>query len=190
MGEGDMAGKAAGWYQDPRGERSQRYWDGLAWTSFARGESGAAAAQADTGLYQPRRSSALPAAGWTTPGVRAVAGGQKLAIYAIALNIVTYVVAFFVAFGLIVANGGELTPGNEVIFYDIGRVVGFALWALLLVGVYRLTAGLGYSMAVRVLCLVLMLPPLFNLIVLLVLNRRAIRFLRGAGLRVGFFGVR
>jgi hypothetical protein len=183
VSDSDMAGRAAGWYQDPQGGRSQRYWDGLAWTSFVRDDR-AASAPPDTDLYQPPFSSAPSAAGGATPGVRAVASAQKLVLYAIAL----YIVAVVLRIG-IVASVGDAAAATTTLG-GLDALIALAAIVMALVGVYRLASAFGYSMVVRVLCLVLMFVPLVGLITLVVLNRRATSLLRGAGLRVGLLGVR
>ena len=59
-----------------------------------------------------------------------------------------------------------------------------------LVGTFKLCTGMGFSMASRVILLVLMFVPLVSLIVLLVLNAKATARLRAAGYHVGLLGAR
>jgi len=58
------------------------------------------------------------------------------------------------------------------------------------VGMFRLAGGLGYSTAVKILLVVLLLVPLVGLITLLVLNSRATKALQAAGYKVGLLGAR
>lgn len=101
-------------------------------------------------------------------GIEQVASAQKLIIYSI--------LGYFVA----MAVRAMLGP--------VGVLVALAALVMALIGTYRLCSGLGYSMPVRVLLLVLMFVPLLSLIVLLVLNGRATARLRAAGYRVGLLG--
>jgi Protein of unknown function (DUF2510) len=180
---GDRTGSAAGWYPDPRGECAQRYWDGLAWTSFARDAQTASAAP-DAGLDQPAPPVTAPEAGEATIDVRAVANAQKLVLYAIALSIVVLPVR--------VALASSSRPAIGVGSAAVGLVglIAFAGAVMVLVGAYWLASALGYRMRVRVLCVVLMFLPLINLVALFILNTRATAVLRAFGLKVGFLGVR
>ena len=72
-------------------------------------------------------------------------------------------------------------------------VVALLYWALLisiLVSVLRLLAALGVHVIWRIFCALLLIAPCINLLVLLVINGRATRALKDAGLRVGLMGVR
>ena len=55
--------------------------------------------------------------------------------------------------------------------------------------VFKLLKALYARILIRVAWLALMVVPLFNLIGLFILNRRATRLLRAAGYKVGFWGV-
>lgn len=102
------------------------------------------------------------------PGIDEVASAQKLIIYAI--------LAYFVAGAIRVSMG------------PVGLLVALGALVMGLVGTYRLCSGLGFSMASRIILLVLMFVPLVSLIVLLVLNAKATAKLRAAGYRVGLLG--
>jgi predicted RNA-binding Zn-ribbon protein involved in translation (DUF1610 family) len=72
-------------------------------------------------------------------------------------------------------------------------VVVLVYWALLisiLVSVLRLLAALRVHVIWRIFCALLLIAPCINLLVLLVINARATRALKDAGLRVGLMGVR
>lgn len=101
-------------------------------------------------------------------GIEQVASAQKLIIYSI--------LAYFAAAAIRASMG------------PIGVLVGLGALVMGLVGTYRLCSGLGYSMATRIILMVLMFLPLVGLIVLLVLNSKATGRLRAAGYRVGLLG--
>lgn len=98
-----------------------------------------------------------------------IKGGQKLVIYAL----LAYIAAMFM-------RGAGLEPFSLIA----------ALGALVmgLIGVYRLSVGLSYSMVVRVIFLILLFVPLVGLLVMLRLNANATTRLRTAGYRVGLLG--
>ena len=97
-----------------------------------------------------------------------IAGGQRLVIYAILLNLVV--------FALTVAIG------------DIAALLYLPVLALSLVGLHRLASGLGYAVWKEVCLMVLMLIPLLNIITLVVINSRATKTLRAGGYTVGLLG--
>ena len=109
-----------------------------------------------------------PAARPQYANIELIASGQKLVIYAIAMNVAS------------VALRGA---GLMLLF-----AVGIGALALSLTGVYRLATGLEFSRGVVFVCLFLMVVPLANLVVLLVLNSKATRALKDAGYTVGLFG--
>jgi hypothetical protein len=116
----------------------------------------------------PYRPPNAPSSASPEGDIETVAAGQKLVIYAI----LVYFLAVFVRMAL-----GPL-----------GLVVALGALGLALAGVVRLCTGMGDSTVTKVLCVVLMFVPLVGLVVLLVLNSRAISRLRAAGYRVGFLG--
>jgi hypothetical protein len=61
---------------------------------------------------------------------------------------------------------------------------------LALIGLVRLCGGLGYSLLVKILLVILMFVPIVNLVTLLILNSRATSSLRAAGYTVGLLGAR
>ncbi|OOG37507.1 hypothetical protein [Rhodanobacter sp. C05] len=101
-------------------------------------------------------------------GIDEVASAQKLIIYAI--------LTYFAAAAIRAYMG------------PVGLLVALGALLMGLVGTYRLCSGLGFSMASRVILIVLMFVPLVSLIVLLVLNAKATAKLRSAGYRVGLLG--
>jgi hypothetical protein len=117
--------------------------------------------------YQaPKAQVATPAG--RSEGTEKVASGQKLVIYAILFNFVT--LALQVAIG------------------PIAGLVGIVALVLSLIGIFRIGSGMGFSIVVKILLVVLMFVPLVNLITLLILNGRATKRLREAGYTVGLMG--
>jgi hypothetical protein len=114
----------------------------------------------------PKADVAMPLA--DEPRIEQVASAQKLIIYAI--------LAYFAAAVV------------RALLGPAGLLIGVAAVLMGLLGAYRLCTGLGYSVAIRVVLLLLMCVPLVSLIVLLVLNGKATRRLRAAGYRVGLLG--
>jgi hypothetical protein len=116
----------------------------------------------------------MPLAGEERPitalPIQKVASGQKLIIYAILVQL--------------------LTVGLQIAFGDIAGLVGIVAIVMSLVGMFRLASGLGYSVAARIVLVILLLVPVIGLITLLVLNSRATKALRGAGYKVGLLGAR
>jgi hypothetical protein len=102
------------------------------------------------------------------PAIEDVALGQKLVIYAILCNVITFL--------------GILLLG------DLAALFWFIALAISLYGIFKLTGGLGYAMFSRIILIVLMLVPFVNLLTLLTLNSRATTALRAAGYKVGLLG--
>jgi hypothetical protein len=102
-------------------------------------------------------------------GIEKVAGGQRLVIWGILVNIA--------AWGLQLA----ISP-------FLGLLLSLGAIGLSLVGIFRLATGMGYATAVKILLLVAMLVPIVNVLLLLTVNARATRRLRAAGYRVGLLG--
>jgi hypothetical protein len=67
-------------------------------------------------------------------------------------------------------------------------LISLALIILAIVGIIRLSSGLGYGLGARILIVLSLFIPLVGLIVLLVLNSRATNVLRSAGYKVGLMG--
>ena len=181
MSGSEVSGSAApGWYRDPWAQRSQRYWDGLAWTAFVRDGQTVPGVPPPSPAQPSFASAAAPADG-VAPCVRTVAKAQKLVLLAIALYIAVLVMrAVFILVGT-----------DTVIVYAVASLVpliALAALVMALIGVYQLTVAFDYSMAVRVLCLVLMFVPPAGLVMLAILNSRATSLLRAAGLKVGLLG--
>ena len=102
------------------------------------------------------------------PGIEQVFSGQKLVIYAILVYLAT----------ILVRGGGELIAG----------LLAIASLVLSLMGILRISSGLGYGTGTKVVLVILMFVPLVGLITLLVLNSKATNRLREAGYKVGLLG--
>lgn len=109
------------------------------------------------------------AAAGPAPDLGGLAGGQRLVIYAILLN--------FLAIALNLS-------GNPL----IGLPIGLTALVMSIIGIVRLTRGLGMGTGLMILCLLLLFVPLVNLITLLVLNGKATARLKAGGWKVGFLG--
>jgi hypothetical protein len=68
-------------------------------------------------------------------------------------------------------------------------IIFWVVQIFIIIGVVRLLAAMSVHIIWRILYIVLLFAPCINLLVLLVINRRATRALRNAGLRVGLMGV-
>jgi hypothetical protein len=106
-------------------------------------------------------------------GLRQVAGGQKLVIYSIVLNVVLF------AFELRQASAA----GAWLLM-----VLGLVDVVMAVAGVVRLCGGFGYWALSRVMLVAGCFVPLLNLMILVVLSRKATGRLRDAGCRVGLLG--
>lgn len=102
--------------------------------------------------------------------IEAVASGQKLIIYAILLNFIAIAVAAWI--------------GDIAGLISIGALV-LSIWGLL-----RLSGGLGYSVGLKILLVVLAFIPLVSLVMLLLVNNKATKTLRAHGYKVGLMGAR
>jgi len=102
------------------------------------------------------------------PGIEQLVSGQKLVIYAILVYLAIILVR--TAVGPI---AGLLAIGSLV---------------LSIMGILRISEGLGYGTGTKVLLFILMFVPLVGLITLLVLNSKATSLLRAAGYKVGLLG--
>ena len=104
------------------------------------------------------------------PGIEEVASGQKLVIYAI-----------LVYLAIILVRGGA---------GPVAGLLAIVSLVLSLMGILRISNGLGYGTGTKVLLVILMFVPLVGLITLLVLNAKATSRLREAGYQVGLLGAR
>lgn len=107
-----------------------------------------------------------------------VAAGQRLVIQGITATVAALVLNIVARFAHSPALG------------SLGAVVGLIALTLAIVGFLRLGEGFGYSLVLRIVLVMLAILPVVSLITLLVLNARATKMLRAAGIPVGFFGSR
>ncbi len=118
--------------------------------------------------------------------VEGLRAGQKLAIYAI----LVYLVTAFVQGGI---RGAIHGAGGATGLALVGGLVfltgAIAALVMSFMGIWKMGRGLGIGTAFRVVMLILMFVPLLNILLLLVVNARATRKLRQAGYKVGFLGV-
>jgi hypothetical protein len=114
-------------------------------------------------------STEMSAAG-TDGSIEDVAAGQRMIIFAILLNIVAAILS--------------VTVAESLIWLGAGATV------LAILGLVRLSDGLGYSGGTKILLIILSFFPLIALVMLLVINDKATKALRAAGYKVGLFGAR
>lgn len=100
--------------------------------------------------------------------IEKVKKGQKLLIYAILINISAYLV--------------QMAVGEIAVLVNIVSVI------MALVGLYYLAKGLGMSILMKIIVLILLFIPLLNLLTMLVMNSKATAKLRAAGYKVGLLG--
>jgi hypothetical protein len=125
------------------------------------------AAMAQDNPFQTPNSS-VGATATEVAGIADVASGQKLVIYAILVYFLAIVLQFVI--------------GPFAALLLLGTLV------MAILGIVRLASGLGISIAMRIVLVILLFIPLVGLIVLLSLNSRATKALREAGYRVGLLG--
>ena len=106
--------------------------------------------------------------------IEKVASGQKLIIYSILANL-----GLFVLSALLGDIAGLFLP-----------LVGIAAITLAILGLVRVTSGLGNPTSSLIIFIVLVFVPLVGLLMLVVVNARATRALRAAGYQVGLLGAR
>ena len=111
--------------------------------------------------------------------------GQRWITIAILLNLLCIIA------GVILPKIAASLPGGQVVAGVSGILVlaaGLSGLVLSLLGVLRLSSGLGRSIAMRIVFVIAMFIPLLSLIVLATLSSSATTALRAAGYRVGLLG--
>ena len=121
----------------------------------------------DTNPYQSPENDALPPEA-ANAHIERVASGQKMIIFAILVHISSVIL--------------------QIAVHPLFAVLGLVALVLSFVGIIKLALGLGSSLIMKILYLLLMFIPLINLITLLVLNGRATKVLRESGYKVGLLG--
>jgi hypothetical protein len=128
---------------------------------------------ATTNPYAAPKAKVADAAGHdgeTWERLKRVASGQRLIIYSLLVQIVS-----------VTLQGTIGIPGF---------ILGLAASIMAIVGVVRITGGLGRSLIAKIVYIVAMFIPLINLIAMLLLSSQATKALREAGLEVGFLGAK
>jgi succinate-acetate transporter protein len=108
--------------------------------------------------------------------IESVRTGQKIVIWAILLNIAIYLTQ------ILTMRGDNSIIGLLMI------VLGLFTFVLSIVGIVKMSGGMGYHIALRVLLAVLMIVPCVSLIVLLVLSIKSTNILKAHGYKVGLLG--
>jgi hypothetical protein len=140
----------------------------------------------DSNPYRPPLAQVrdMPESEADAESIAQLGSGQKLAIYAIC----TYIGTALVRVLLTALLRSSLEDDD---LFLIGLFAGAAFlvaFVLSAVGQWRMADGLGISVGLRVLMVILLFIPLVNIVMLLILSSRSTRALRQAGYRVGFFG--
>ncbi|MCF3651341.1 hypothetical protein [Synoicihabitans lomoniglobus] len=107
-----------------------------------------------------------------TDSIEQVRTGQRLVLFAILANLLTLPLALV----------PELAMARAAVLL-VAMVVG-------VLGIVRMTRGLGFPLMLVVLLALLMLVPLLNLLLLVFVNARATTFLRAQGFKVGLLGAK
>lgn len=81
-----------------------------------------------------------------------------------------------------------LVPPNNISMI-IFALIGLVLLVAILFMIIQLLGAMSYGFITVLLCVILVFFPMIGLITLLVINGRATKILREAGLKVGFMGV-
>ena len=111
-------------------------------------------------------------AGTPSRSLEQIASGQKLISYAILINLGLYLLSLML---------GEMAA-------LLLALVAIGAFVIALIGVGRISTGLGDSTASRILHAVALLVPLVSLVVLISINSRASKALKAAGYKIGFLG--
>ncbi|UUY06839.1 hypothetical protein LRS11_13380 [Pseudomonas sp. J452] len=115
--------------------------------------------------------------------IKRVVSGQKFMISALGLYLL-----LIGAYAVIAAqDAGKVTVEALSI---ASLVVPVCCLVLAIIGILKVGAGMGRSRLARAFHVFCLFLPTINLIILLVINARATRFLKQAGYSVGLFGAR
>ena len=120
----------------------------------------------------------IPTAPSDVASVEKVRCGQRFILFAILLELLVVAIAF-------------LVPKTESLMAIFGILNTIALLTgvvLAIMGVVRLSSGLGYGIAARIFIIISMFIPLVSLLVLRMLSSKATAVLRSAGYKVGLLG--
>jgi predicted neutral ceramidase superfamily lipid hydrolase len=112
--------------------------------------------------------------------VEKVRSGQRMLIWAILL--------YFGVSALAVLGSSTTSIAVSAAVGLLTLAGVLAMFAMSLMGLFRIWSGLQTSVIVRILLLFLLLIPLIGLLTLIAINGRATKFLRDNGYRVGLLG--
>ena len=112
--------------------------------------------------------------------IESVRSGQRLILIAILLTFSFNFSSTSIAL--------RLAAGNERAVLILNGLIGLAAIILSIIGLLRMTSGLSYQIALRIIFCILMIIPLLNLITLVILNSKATTTLRNNGYKVGLLG--
>lgn len=116
-------------------------------------------------------------ASYSKDSIIQVAAGQKGIMFAILLYIICIIASA-------VCRAGDV-DGLNALFTVIGLIISPLLaWFF----IFKLSTGLGSGVVMAVIYCVLVSIPIIGLLVLISLNTRATKRLRGAGIHVGLMG--
>lgn len=140
----------------------------------------------DSNPYRPPQAQVrdMPESEADAESIAQLGSGQKLAIYAIC----TYIGTVLVRVLLAAVFKSSLEDDDLVLIGLFAGAAFLVAFVLSVVGQWRMADGLGISIGLRVLIVILLFIPLVNIVILLILSSRTTRALRQAGYRVGFFG--
>jgi hypothetical protein len=120
----------------------------------------------------------IPVASFDPAAIEKIRSGQRFILFSILLNLLVVAIAFLVPrIDFLVA-----------IFGIINLIAILTSVILAIVGIIRLSSGLGYGIAARILMIISMFIPFVSLIVLFILSNKATPLLRSAGYKVGLLG--
>ncbi len=108
------------------------------------------------------------------PDPAKVAIGQRIIIFSLVIVLVAIGLDYYLA----------KLPGMQA----LSTVLTYGSVVISIVGTVMLCRALGYGIVIIILCCAAMFIGILNLIVLAVLNERAMKVLRAAGWKVGFLG--
>lgn len=140
----------------------------------------------DSNPYRPPQAQVrdMPESEADAESIAQLGSGQKLAIYAIC----TYIGTVLVRVLLAAVFKSSLEDDDLVLIGLFAGAAFLVAFVFSVVGQWRMADGLGISIGLRVLIVILLFIPLVNIVILLILSSRTTRALRQAGYRVGFFG--
>jgi hypothetical protein len=117
--------------------------------------------------------------------------GPSVRTVALAQRFIMWVILGSILLMLSLVMGAAITPSGgmpQLVVIGLLILIRLALLALMMVGVYKLSAALGLGVVTCVLYVIGMIIPLVNLIILLSVNQKATNLLKRNGIKVGLMG--